>query len=49
MISKGRICDAFGCDLEAIKSIEVSAGKYGTLSINVCRKCEKIFEKEDTH
>lgn len=38
-------CDALDCDAEASEKIELSAGIYGTIHINVCKNCIGIFKR----
>ncbi len=38
-------CDALKCYNKATEKIELSAGIYGTLLINVCKDCVHIFKK----
>ncbi|MDR4489464.1 MAG: hypothetical protein R2685_00985 [Candidatus Nitrosocosmicus sp.] len=37
-------CDALKCYNKATEKIELSAGIYGTLLINVCKDCIHIFK-----
>ena len=37
------ICEALGCYEKAAKQIELSAGKFGTISLSVCKKCSRKF------
>lgn len=37
------ICEALNCYSEAKTTVDVSAGKYGILHINVCENCVRIF------
>ena len=34
-----QICNALGCSENATEEITVSAGKFGTISLSVCRNC----------
>lgn len=36
-------CDGFGCSREAIESINVSAGTFGDVSLNLCAHCKKLL------
>ena len=38
-----QICDALGCTENATKEIIVNAGKFGTVSLSVCKKCIRKF------
>lgn len=38
------ICDAFGCSDEATEKLGVSAGTFGTITLNLCSKCVPIFK-----
>jgi hypothetical protein len=40
------ICAASGCLDSATERIKVNAGKFGTITLNVCSKCVRIFEME---
>ena len=40
------ICNAFGCSNYATEKINVSAGKFGTISLNLCNNCITLFKKE---
>ena len=37
-------CEAFGCDKKATGEIEVSAGKFGMIILNLCKNCAAKFE-----
>lgn len=37
-------CDGYGCSREAKQRINVSAGTFGNVSLNVCPDCKKLFE-----
>jgi hypothetical protein len=39
-----KICEAYGCDNLATTQIEVQAGKYGTIPLNLCTDCVELFE-----
>ncbi|MDN5846924.1 MAG: hypothetical protein L0H53_11695 [Candidatus Nitrosocosmicus sp.] len=38
-------CDALKCNEKASEKIELSAGIYGNLQINVCKNCIGIFKR----
>jgi hypothetical protein len=38
------ICNAFGCSEKATEKINLSAGKFGEISLNLCDKCIKKFQ-----
>ena len=40
------ICNAFGCSQDATEKINVSAGKFGTISLSLCNNCITLFKKE---
>lgn len=40
------ICNAFGCSKNATKKINVSAGTFGKISLNLCNNCVNLFKKE---
>ena len=44
-----QICEAFGCSQHATKGITVKAGKFGSITLLLCRNCvSKFIEfKED--
>ena len=37
------ICNATGCTKEATEQLEISAGRYGTISLLLCRPCVDKF------
>ncbi|MGA9934806.1 MAG: hypothetical protein WBL44_17760 [Nitrososphaeraceae archaeon] len=37
--SKNRVCEAIDCFEIATEVVEVSAGKFGTLTLNLCHGC----------
>lgn len=39
------ICDAFGYSENATEEISVTAGKYGTITLNLCIDCVNFFKK----
>jgi hypothetical protein len=41
-----QICHGFGCQEKAIAKIDVSAGKYGTITLDLCDSCMKLFQKK---
>ena len=43
-IYKDECCNAFGCFNPASETIEVSAGKFGIISLKVCSLCLKKFQ-----
>jgi hypothetical protein len=44
-----RICDAAGCNELATQQIEVDAGRFGTVTLFVCKYCvEKFLDDEGT-
>ena len=43
-LSNKDICNAFGCSDQATETIDVSAGKFGTISLKVCSTCLKKFQ-----
>ena len=42
-----KLCDAFSCDAKATEQIQVSAGRYGTIDILVCKSCVSKFLEDD--
>jgi len=38
-----QICDAYNCEYEATEQIEVSAGKFGYITLYVCTNCLPKF------
>ena len=40
------ICNAFGCSNKATESIEVSAGIFGTITLDVCQFCINKFQNK---
>jgi hypothetical protein len=41
-----QICDAANCKNKATEKIEVGAGKYGYLTLFVCRNCTSKFQED---
>jgi hypothetical protein len=39
------ICNAFGCTKNATEKINVSAGSFGTISLNLCKNCVTLFKE----
>lgn len=37
-------CDGFDCSDHVNKKVNVSAGKFGNISLNLCLKCARLFE-----
>jgi hypothetical protein len=37
------ICDASDCLSSATESIKLNAGKFGIITLKVCKKCSKLF------
>jgi hypothetical protein len=46
-LSHDKFCYAFGCSNEASEKINVSAGTFGTITLNLCTKCVKIFQERN--
>jgi hypothetical protein len=47
ILSSDRICEAVNCYEAATKTINVSAGKFGTINLNLCHDCAiNKFEAE---
>jgi hypothetical protein len=42
-------CEHLGCNREATEKIELNAGIYGILQINVCKNCVGIFKKGENY
>jgi hypothetical protein len=40
------ICNAFGCSSNATQKISVSAGTFGTISLNLCNNCIGLFKEK---
>jgi len=40
------ICNAFGCYKNATEKINVSAGTFGTISLNLCNNCIGLFKEK---
>lgn len=36
--------EAFDCNREAIAQVQVNAGKFGKITLNVCKDCVAKFE-----
>ena len=43
---KVTICNALGCKEKAIKEIKLEVGKYGKISLFLCRICIPKFTKD---
>ena len=43
-----KICDAVDCYEASTETIIVSAGKFGTLTLNLCNECVDKFGKKET-
>jgi len=41
-------CDGLACNGKAIEKIEVSAGTFGNVFLNLCPSCKKMFENKST-
>jgi hypothetical protein len=42
------ICNAFGCSNSATEKINVSAGTFGTISLDLCNNCvAKFVQRKD--
>jgi hypothetical protein len=39
------ICNALGCSKNATEEISVTAGKYGTVSLDLCKNCVNLFKE----
>lgn len=37
------ICDASDCLARATESIKLNAGKFGIITLKVCKECSKLF------
>lgn len=42
-------CDVLKCNNRPTEKIELSAGVYGILRINVCKNCIGIFKRGENH
>jgi hypothetical protein len=40
------VCEAIDCLSFATQEIKVSAGKFGTISLNLCNNCVNLFKEE---
>ena len=40
------LCEAVDCSFKATEKIDISAGKFGTISLYLCSKCIGIFQKQ---
>ncbi|WP_415311983.1 hypothetical protein [Candidatus Nitrosocosmicus sp. FF01] len=38
-------CDRFGCYNLPSEKFNVSAGTFGTITLNLCSKCVKVFQE----
>jgi hypothetical protein len=41
------ICNAFGCSNKSTEKIDVSVGKYGTITLEVCQFCINKFQNKE--
>jgi hypothetical protein len=41
-----KICDGFGCDEKATGKMNVDAGKFGTLTLFLCKNCVRKFKDD---
>jgi hypothetical protein len=41
------ICNAFGCSKNATEKINVSAGTFGIISLDLCSDCVSNFVQKD--
>ena len=37
------ICNAFGCSDKATEEVNVDAGKFGTITLHICKNCSSKF------
>lgn len=43
-----KTCYRFGCSNKSSQKIEVSAGTYGAITLNLCNKCVDFFQGSNT-
>lgn len=41
------LCEAFDCNSKATAQVQVNAGKFGNITLNVCKDCVSKFEEGD--
>lgn len=41
------ICNGFGCSEYATEKINVNAGKFGSIEVQVCSKCRHMLKKKE--
>ena len=41
------ICNGLGCYNDATEKISLNAGKFGTISLDLCNNCIKLFNGEE--
>jgi len=41
-----KICEVVDCNNDATQKLEVSAGRYGTIEILVCKSCVSKFQED---
>jgi hypothetical protein len=46
---KTEICEATHCENRVAEKIAISAGRYGTIDILVCKSCISKFKEEDDY
>lgn len=39
------ICEAINCYREATEKIDIKAGSFGLITLNLCKRCIKRFQK----
>lgn len=39
------ICNAFDCSETATQKVNVSGGKFGTITLDLCESCVELFQK----
>lgn len=44
-LNRDIICYAFGCQDKSTEKIKVSAGTFGTITLNLCSKCVNVFQE----
>ena len=47
MSSSNQLCEAVGCNANTTENIEVPAGRFGSITISVCKKCALLFQERN--
>ena len=42
-----KVCNGFGCSNKAIRKVNINAGTFGLISLNLCSKCIRLFTNQE--